>query len=358
MNITFLIGNGFDVSLGIQSSYSKFYEWYCAKHSKISHIETFRKSIDQEIKSNKSDEEKVWADFEVGIGQYTSNFTTETVDLFLDCFTDAQENIQEYLKSEIKKFKLDNFAQDDFLRYSESLWKFYDELSEMNKNSIKDTINSSSNENIKISFVTFNYTDTLETILSKIPDAPLHSWRNGSSVYSYILNREIIHVHGTIDNAPILGVNDETQIANKDLLETPQFREFLIKAESVKALGHLWQSQAETLISNSKIVCVLGMSLGVTDAKWWRKLNEWLKVNSSRKVIIFWYERNPPSKSAYIKELQCIDKVKEKLLSYSNFSDSERTRVKNQIYVVINTKKFMKLQNMEQEIRTQTDLSA
>lgn len=198
-------------------------------------------------------------------------------------------------------------------------------------------------ENRRISFITFNYTDTLERILSRIPDKPLHTWKHKSTSYSYLLNRNIIHIHGTTEVAPILGVNDTTQIKNQELLKTPQFKDFLVKAESIQALGYLWQNQVETLISNSKYVCVLGMSFGATDAKWWRKLCQWLAKDSYRRIIVYWFEKNPPSKINYVRALQCKNKVKEKILSYSNLSVSEKESLKNQIYVVINTEKFMRI---------------
>lgn len=347
-----MLGNGFDVSFGIKSSYSDFYKWYCPQSSDVSHIDTFRKNIDEEIKSNKPNEEKVWADFEVGIGQYTTKFTKETVDDFIDCFIDAQTNIREYLTEQMEKFDLDKFSKDDYSNFSKSLCNFYDEITDADKDIMNNLIKNYPNENRRLSFITFNYTDTLERILAKIPDAPLHTWKYNSSTYSYLFNRDVIHVHGTTEVAPILGVNDDSQIANKELLKTSQFRDFLIKAESVKALGHLWQQHAETLISNSSFICVLGMSLGPTDAKWWRKLCQWLKSSSRRRLVLYWFEKNPPGKIAYVKELQCKNKVKEKFLSYSNLTDSEKETIKNQIYVVINTEKFMQLptpQELNQE---------
>lgn len=108
MDITILIGNGFDVSLGIKSSYKSFYEWYCPQKSNKKHINEFRKNIDADISSETPDEEKMWSDFEVGIGQYTEKFTKETVNDFLDCFLDAQESIQRYLTNQAQYFTTEN----------------------------------------------------------------------------------------------------------------------------------------------------------------------------------------------------------------------------------------------------------
>lgn len=192
--------------------------------------------------------------------------------------------------------------------------------------------------------MTFNYTNTLERIIARLPSETLASWTTRGYGYSYKISRDVLHVHGTTHEFPVLGVNDESQIANKELLETPQFKEMLCKADSVRALGKLWHEEAEKQISKSKFVCVLGMSLGDSDAKWWRKLNQWLKADNSRRLIIYWFEEKPPNGISIRKELQYKEKVKNRLISFSKLSPEEITSIKSRIYVVINTKKFLKLE--------------
>ena len=97
MNITFLIGNGFDIALNLKTSYSNFYDWYCKQPSDIPHISEFRKDIDDDVNSKISAAEKTWADFELGIGKYTSKFTKEEVEQYLECIDDAQEQLRIYL---------------------------------------------------------------------------------------------------------------------------------------------------------------------------------------------------------------------------------------------------------------------
>ena len=75
MKISVLLGNGFDVSLGIKSSYGDFYKWYYDKPSDIKHIQDFRNAIKEDILRDIPDDEKTWADFELGLGKYTENFT-------------------------------------------------------------------------------------------------------------------------------------------------------------------------------------------------------------------------------------------------------------------------------------------
>lgn len=338
-----MLGNGFDVSFGIKSSYSSFYEWYCPQKSGVPHIDEFRKNINDEINSDIPIEKRVWADFEVGLGKYTRNFTPDSVNKYLECHSDAIKNIRKYIVEQEENFDISDFSENSFLSFVESLCNFYDEVSDIEKIPIKDFLGNNAQQNRNISFITFNYTKTLEKIISKISDVPFSSWQRNGKKYSYVLNRNVIHVHGTTDNSLILGVNDETQIENKDLLNTPQFKEMMVKAESVEATGNLWQREAEKQISQSSFVCILGMSIGQTDAKWWKKLIQWLKANGTRRIILYWYENEPPESYNTIEQIQCIDKTKEKLLSFSNLTPVEKTEFKKRISVIINTPKFLKL---------------
>ena len=64
MNITFMIGNGFDVGLGLPSKYIDFFQTY-VQDSKNKPPEI--KQLSERIHAN----HKTWADFETQMGQYT-----------------------------------------------------------------------------------------------------------------------------------------------------------------------------------------------------------------------------------------------------------------------------------------------
>lgn len=338
-----MIGNGFDVSLGIKSSYSEFYKWYCDQPSELEHIEEFKKSIQDDMNRDVPDDEKTWADFEVGLGQYTTKFTPDTVSNFLDCLDDAQANIVNYLKEQEQEFYFNEFTKNSILEFETSFLNFYEEVTDQDKITLNSVCNGVRNDDREITVVSFNYTKTLEVLFECFQTYTLASWSNNGFNHSCKLNPNIIHVHGTTSLFPIIGVNDESQVANKALLDTPQLQEVIIKAKAVNALGQLWHSQAEEQISKSKIVCIFGMSLGPTDAKWWRKLSVWLKASGDRHVIIYWYEKNPPNGISIRKQLMYERNVKEKFLSYATLSEAEKDSLKNRIHVIINTNKFLKI---------------
>ena len=67
MNITFLLGNGFDMNFGLKTGYKSFYNYL--KKSKT------RNKLINNILSNSECE--LWSDLELGLGNYLSNINTE-----------------------------------------------------------------------------------------------------------------------------------------------------------------------------------------------------------------------------------------------------------------------------------------
>jgi len=343
MKITFLIGNGFDLSLGLKTSYNHFYSWYCQRKSNKQHICDFKDNINDDMNNDVPIEKKTWADFEIGLGEYTKNFTKENVNNYLECFNDAQNDLIEYLREQENQFDVSSYSKDRLSEFEESIKNFYDETFDTKKTIFASKINDTHDQNIEIRIISFNYTNILDRIMEHLPDLPFKAWNYGSQKFSYRLNKNILHIHGSTYDYPILGVNDESNIKNKELLNTPLFKTYLIKANKIEELGKKWSIDAEQLISQSSVVCIYGMSLGSSDAKWWRKLIQWLKTNSSRHVIIFWHEDTSTNDTNSNLQLYYINKAKSKLLSYSALTDEETEKIKQQIHVVINAKKFLLL---------------
>ena len=71
-NMTFVIGNGFDLSLGIQTSYSAFYPCYIASTKNM--LSTY---IEKDLVANRIDKKHTkWSDFESAMGRSFENIRT------------------------------------------------------------------------------------------------------------------------------------------------------------------------------------------------------------------------------------------------------------------------------------------
>ena len=70
MDITYLIGNGFDINIGLATRYCDFYEYYKQQPSSNKTIAKLK----NDIRCNYEN----WADLEVKLGEYTADFLEET----------------------------------------------------------------------------------------------------------------------------------------------------------------------------------------------------------------------------------------------------------------------------------------
>lgn len=110
MNITFLLGNGFDIQCGLQTSYINFCEYILKKKYSIEltqdRNDKLVSKIDNMIYSEiykSKDNIDTWADLELQLGIFTKrlkeeNQDTKLADKFLDDFEVLREDLNDYLK--------------------------------------------------------------------------------------------------------------------------------------------------------------------------------------------------------------------------------------------------------------------
>lgn len=346
MRITFLIGNGFDISCGIRSSYGDFYKWYCKQDkSDKAHVNAFREAIQKDIDEGKDH----WADFEEALGKYTANFAKDNAHDFIDCFEDAHSNLMKYLEAEMARFNFD-ISNEEIQSFREGIKTFFTELSPRERNLFEGIFKSHRNESTTIDFVSYNYTDALDRVISLSAKEPLDTWSSANGQRCTLtISKAVIHAHGLLDYHPIFGVNDETQIENKALLDVKDFSRLIIKPKCVKDLGELWHDEAETHISNSTIICIYGMSMGITDSVWFEKIMKWLKASDSRQLIIFWHTRHPSNGRSNWQSFANIREAREKIIDYSDYTNQEEESIGERIHVIENTKHVLQLRLEEKD---------
>lgn len=91
MNILFMIGNGFDLNLGLKTSYSDFYEYYKSLPSENIFIENLKNEISNEEICD-------WSDLELALGKYSSKVESE--EEYKIVIKDISEKLGEYLLEE------------------------------------------------------------------------------------------------------------------------------------------------------------------------------------------------------------------------------------------------------------------
>ncbi len=288
MNITFLIGNGFDVKLGMKTRYIDFYKSYVAGFSKTEPqvVKTFKSEINDFIKAEiqKEDSEIDWRDLEVALGKYTSKVPLED---FETLYFDIVDHLKSYLESELEYFDARYYRQEDFLKFlCNPVSGFFNHD---NESDIIKFARSFSGEDI-IDIITFNYTPTVE-MLSGFDDKELPIGKTLSNRAGKI--RSVRHIHQSLDDEDILiGVNDKSQIENPEYTKNQDVCELLVKPDTNRVLGKGIDAECCSVIDNTDLFVLFGSSAGITDRKWWRRIcNRLSSATPSHARMLFFVYR-------------------------------------------------------------------
>ena len=326
MNIVCVLGNGFDLNLGLKTSYKDFYGFYLKQEDEGKQsVRELKEAIGSEIDN--------WSDLELMLGTYTKNLcSTDEID---DIFFDISEKLAAYLEGEEKKFKFSSkdpkvfFA--DALGPSNHLTQREIERFERWKSSISSRVPAA--RQTRITVLTFNYTRTLELILGNAD--PIEEALG--SMTSNTVFTGVEHVHGKLGETPVLGVNDIGQIANESLRESEEAMSVCVKPYHNETLGHMRDVRSAQCIRDANIICIFGSSLGNTDRIWWERIGERLKGDCS--LFIFVRGRDIPLSRSVTAERD-KRKVVHDFLDKTNLDETAKGLAIDKIYVGINTTAF------------------
>ncbi len=274
MNITYIIGNGFDLNLGFPTDYSHFYDYYCDVPSSSNNIE----SLKEDIKQYKNND---WVDLEIGLGKYTSKVSTP--DDFQEAYLDLNCQLSRYMAAvnEVIKSNMSDPLKEKIVndfRFPE--YSLPTELEEAIYQYRRWVLSGSGKDTTIINVLTFNYTHTIENL-------ELNKTIGFKNDWTSFKNGKLKHIHRAIgDKGVWLGVDNELQIKNEPFKNDRLIRQLLVKPFDITSSGSGLMNEAKTIIDNSDLICVFGSSMGITDLTWWRMIGDRL-FNSNCRMIYF-----------------------------------------------------------------------
>lgn len=279
MNITFLIGNGFDLNLGLKTSYKDFKEFYYAKEpdDKLSKL----------LKDEKID---YWSDLEVSLGKVLGQYSEDEIDDYLNSKEFMERCFQEYLSHENSQFQIDD-PDELFNIFSNSIINFYSEFNRTERKQYEEFL-LHTREKIHYAFITYNYTSILDQIIKNFPMSDGFSQHTAGPYTYHDTVDSPLHVHGDLESGIIFGVDNEAQLCVSDSVKNHSFEKYLIKVKLNNECGEQRVSQAKHIIDGSKYICLYGLSAGITDSMWWEYLIEWLSGDGSRRLVLFIREKS------------------------------------------------------------------
>lgn len=273
MNITFLIGNGFDLNLGLKTSYANFYPFFCEKAKQENMIKKW---------ISKSPEN--WADLEAALGHNTTKLSPKNIKDFLNDKGDMEELLLEYLsEQEMKLSDINDEITTEFIR---SLREFDKLLPTEQRKAIQQIKTHHREQEFKYRFISFNYTSSLNNIVKKSKiNNPINTHKASDGADRKETISDVFNVHGTISEGMILGVNDAAQIKNVELQNNSVLVKGMVKPRLNDSLAEERNVIAANIIKDSAIIVIFGMSLGDTDKDWWKRIVNWLNDDKHRLII-------------------------------------------------------------------------
>ena len=287
MEIVYLIGNGFDLNMGLKTKYSDFYSQYIKSESINESVLRLKQNIGKYLSKESSDIN--WADFELGFGRYTSRITS--VEELINIYEDVNISLHHYIKEQ----ELSLGTRDKQVLIKDLMFPA-EHLREIDK----------------FHKLGFN--------------------NRGNPCYLH----SIKHIHGCIGDNILVGVNDINQIHNEQLKKDNTALDLLIKPQSNKAIGSRVDEECIRVIEKSNLMCLFGLSLGDSDIFWWNLIGEQL-LRTDFRLILFVRDND-----LKIKHLigESIKFYKEYLLSKTGLSLEEKYEVREKVFIGYNTEIF------------------
>lgn len=330
MNITFLIGNGFDLNLGLKTRYTDFLEHYLQDSSDDGdEIKAFKEDIRQKEAQCASGEERLWANAELAFGRHTDDMVKQgkTAASFSKRCIDFCTKLANYLQKQEMQISVEGHEED----FAAAIQKFSAGLSATQKVAVERAA-SAFGEGYVFNFIVFNYTCIIDQFVNAIRKhkIPLgeRRYRNGNSL------GQVIHVHGTTTTDMVFGVNDESQIANMELFneQSPHYLNLFIKQKTNKSNEAQIDEKTHKIIKNSSFIYIYGMSIGDTDKIWWQRIIETMKAQPNMHVFIYCFDA-PKDTLIHQKRWFFDEEEKKKFLS---FADGDNSALEPRIHIMDN----------------------
>ena len=292
MNLTYLIGNGFDIGLGLKTSYRDFLNCYlCDVLSKgdSPSVTAFKKIIRNDIDK--------WADAEEALGKIDYQEFGKECDIGLQggattAFNDICDKIKKYISSCEEKFP--RVISDDISsRFRQALISIHTGLVDAD---VRSRFMSGVSR-IDVNFINFNYTRTLSALIGNIPDVSSIDVDGNKVGANFHLP---LHIHGRVsdlgDNGCndikeiVFGIGDGSQLTGLpyegNMIQFEQVRAIMEKQDkdmSKKSYSSI--AKAISVLMQSDYIVLFGASIGITDCFWWNAIVKFLHENSKMKIV-------------------------------------------------------------------------
>lgn len=314
--VTFLIGNGFDIGLGLKTRYADFVATYLKCPSKTEVIVKLKKAINQNI--------DLWGDAELAFGKLPfSTFGKESYPVVKECVTDFSDTLSVYLQNEERRFQVP--ADELKVAFGTLLCSYYQRLGAYPKRNELKRLKRFNR--LKVNVINFNYTETVDKMLPPSGTMTLPEWGKVD-----VQINEVCHIHGalSVGTSRSFGVNMLSQIEDDKLI--PEARMLLVKPDVDRMARWGLEPMAKEMIDESDTVVLFGLSLGSTDQLWWNYLLDYIQYKTEHRLCLMQYVKEArgtrlPGEEGLWAQKECrkfYNAVDTEKMKYGNTTDLDR----------------------------------
>lgn len=346
MNITYFIGNGFDINIGLKTDYHSFLSWYLEEPSENPVISEFKTLIQEDIET--------WSDLEFTLGKKTVASPLDEPETFLICKTDLDLHLQKYLKLENDTFPSPPYPE--FIpQFRKSLYEFIKYCDPQAQDKLRNIYKQHIKGNHTINIIDFNFTDTVDLLWKKTPykihksvhkkrkrkdDTLLDLLKREITAFdTFYYKGELIHIHGTLDRTMMTGVNDIGQLFNSSIKNNEDILKCCIKPLMNDHSGNNLNERVRNIIGKTDIFIVFGMSIGETDKMWWDEIVHQVISNPHSYLLLINYDSNYRQVLSYTRRY-ASKSMEDNLFRITQLGTSERLILNSRMSVLFNTNLF------------------
>lgn len=302
MTITCLIGNGFDLGLGLKTRYLDFLPWYLSRKSSKSDAV---KWLCGQIENSKDD---TWADAEMAFGRLPFSEAGEDVAEVVDkTLIDFQKDLALYIGLQQNRLVVPADQRTDVRdKFVGSVVKTLYLDSKASANSDLRFVLQRQIP-IEVNFISFNYTASLDKLLGGRASRGNFQVPISAREKAFVSVSPICYVHGNLrDQNSLFGVDDACQITDPRARVHCETSGMLLKPKLDYLMDYGFEQQAKEMILKSNRIVCLGLSYGASDVRWWECIYKALSLNEGLRLLL----------SPYFKENQsCASSAEQSLIA-------------------------------------------
>lgn len=334
VKICVIVGNGFDLAAGLDTSSSAFVRSFELAHRGE---DTPAGRLAAKMADQGLDE---WSDFELALGKYAGDLglTLSEDDLERE-YLEAKEAVEDSLIAFVSE--QEQSIDEDYIDACSSacvssLCDWFASLTQRDREKVKAALGLPAD--VIFSFVTFNYTSVIDLVVGLMRSNNYRA-SQAMGVSSFLLEKPV-HAHGKLGDNPICGVNDESQVASEQLRSSAPVLDTVVKRKTQELFGDMSDAVAFRVIAHADVVLIFGCSMGLTDKRWWEAVIDWLKDSPTRFVIIAAYGLEQHQRTAH--SFRCFTLgLREKLFEGAGRADQEgKENLYERILIIPSSKIF------------------